>query len=64
LLTLEGIRNASLRETLSGFLPMLVKIVLYLGLFGAVVEAVKKLVRIFAHSEAYGRVAAYVKSES
>jgi hypothetical protein len=64
LLTLEGIRDASLRETLSSFLPLLVKIVLYVGVFGSAVDAIKKLVQIFKHSEAYGRVAAYVKSES
>ena len=39
-------------------------IVLYLALFGSAVEAIRKLVRIFRHTEAYGRVATYVKNES
>ena len=64
LLTLEGIRDLALRETLVSFLPLLLKGILYLALFGSVVEAIKKLWRIFSHSEAYGQVAAYVKSES
>lgn len=62
-LTFEGIQNAGLREVLSEWVPRVLRIALYLGLFGAVVEAVKKLVRFFRHSEAYGRVATYVKSE-
>ena len=64
ILTLENIRDPALREMLAGFLPLLLKGVLFLALFGSVVEAIKKLLRIFRQSEAYGRVAAYVKSES
>ena len=64
LLTLEAIRNESLREMLSSFLPLLLRIAFYVGLLGSVVEAVKKLLRIFRHSEAYGRVASYIQSES
>ena len=63
-LTMEGIQNAELRQVLSAWVPRLLRIALYLGLFGAVVEAVRKLMRIFRHSEAYGRVATYVKSET
>jgi hypothetical protein len=63
-LMFEGIRNAELRDVMTEWVPRLLRIALYLGLLGSVVEAVKKLVQIFRHSEAYGRVAAYVKSES
>jgi hypothetical protein len=64
LLTLEGIRDPSLREVLARWVPWALRLALYAGLLGSVVEAIKKLVQIFRHSEAYGRVAAYVKSES
>jgi hypothetical protein len=64
ILTLEGIRDPGLRETLSKFLPLMLKLALYAGWVGSIVEAVKKLLQIFKHSEAYGRVATYVKSES
>jgi len=64
LLTMEGIRDAGLREVLAHWVPLGLRIALYLGLFGSVVEAIRKLVRFLRHSEAYGRVAAYVKSES
>lgn len=63
ILTMEGIQNHELREVLTRWVPWGLRIVLYLGLFGSVVEAIRKLVRIFRHSEAYGQVAAYVKSQ-
>jgi hypothetical protein len=61
---MEGIRNETLRETLARWVPLGLRIAFYLGLLGSVVEAIRKGVRIFRHSEAVGRVAAYVKSES
>jgi hypothetical protein len=64
LLTMEGIRDPSLRETLARWVPLVLRLALYAGLLGSVVEAIKKLVQIFRHSEAYGRVATYVKNES
>jgi hypothetical protein len=41
----------------------MLRLALYAGLLGSVVEAIRKLIRIFQHSEAYGQVAAYVKSK-
>jgi hypothetical protein len=63
LLTMEAIRNESLREMLARWVPLMLRLALYAGLLGSVVEAVRKLVRLLQHSEAYGQVAAYVKSE-
>jgi hypothetical protein len=63
-LTMEGIQNADLRALLAEWLPRVLRIALYLGLLGAVVEAIRKLVNLFRYSETYGRVATYVKSES
>jgi hypothetical protein len=60
LLTMEGIQNASLRETLERILPMLLRLALGIGLVAAVVEAVQKLIRVFRTETAnsvYGRTA-------
>jgi hypothetical protein len=62
-LTMEGIQDAGLREVLTRWVPLGLRIALYAGLFGSVVEAIRKLVRIFRHSEAVGRVAAYVSDQ-
>lgn len=64
LLTMEAIQNETLRETLTRWVLLMLRLALYAGLLGSVVEAVKKLLRIFQHSEAYGRVATYIKTES
>ena len=63
-LTFEAIQTDSLREVLERWVPLGLRIALYLGLLGSVIEAVKKLVEVFRHTEAHGVVAAYVKSES
>jgi hypothetical protein len=64
LLTLEGIRDASLRDLLSRFVPLVLRVVLYLGLLGSVVEAIRKLWRVFSYSETVGRVRAIVEREA
>ncbi len=47
LLTMEGIRSASLRETLGRILPLVLKLALGIGLVVTIVESVGKLVRVF-----------------
>jgi hypothetical protein len=47
LLTMEAIRDASLRDTLGSILPPLLKVGLIVGLVAEIVEAVRKLFRIF-----------------
>lgn len=58
ILTFEGIRSDELRELLSRWVPYGLRIAFYLGLFGSVVETIRKLVRVLQQSEAYGRVVA------
>jgi hypothetical protein len=59
LLTMEGIRSASLRETLGRILPLLLKLALGIGLVVTIVESVGKLIRVFGADmvSVYGRLA-------
>jgi hypothetical protein len=58
ILTLEGIQIDALREVLTRFVPPLIRLALVLGLIGTVVEAVKKLIRIFKREPDYTEVLA------
>jgi hypothetical protein len=58
ILTMEGIQNDSLRELLTRFVPPLLRLALFFGLIGSVVEAVKKLLLVFKKEPDYEEVLA------